>query len=73
MTDNSKKDMPCENLEFCNFFQQFKAHQEVIKQGWIRTYCQSSEQSNTCVRKKIKKETGQAPAPNIAPTGKVIN
>jgi len=45
---------------------------EVIKQGWVRMYCQSKEKSERCARKKIKRYTGVSPADNISPTGTTI-
>ena len=62
----------CELLEKCGFFINFKANAEVIKQGWVRMYCQSQEKSERCKRKKIRQETGQPPADNMAPTGDMI-
>ena len=62
----------CENLETCGFFNNFKGNTEVIKQGWVRMYCQSREKSERCARKKIKRETGQSPADNMAPTGDMV-
>ncbi|MFN8258442.1 MAG: hypothetical protein U0W24_22330 [Bacteroidales bacterium] len=62
----------CENLEKCGFFLNFKGNAEVVKQGWIKLYCESMEKSEKCRRKQIKKETGKAPADNLSPTGKIL-
>ena len=62
----------CENLEKCGFFNNLKSNTEVIKQGWVRMYCQSKEKSERCARKKIKRYTGVSPADNISPTGTTI-
>jgi hypothetical protein len=62
----------CELLEKCGFFLNFKANTEVVKQGWIRNFCESQEKSERCERKKIRKQTGKPPADNMAPTGKKL-
>lgn len=62
----------CEILEKCGFFKNFKANTEVVKQGWIRMYCQTAEKSERCQRKKIRRETGTPPPDNMAPTGDII-
>lgn len=62
----------CENLEKCGFFTNFKGNSEVVKNGWIRMYCENKETSETCERKKLKKRTGQAPADNMTPTGAML-
>lgn len=62
----------CELLEKCGFFLNFKGNPDVIKQGWIRMFCESKEKSEKCERKKKRKQTGMAPADNMAPTGKML-
>ncbi len=62
----------CELLEKCGFFNNFQANSEVVKQGWIRMFCQSKERSEKCQRKKIRRETGTPPVDNMAPTGEII-
>jgi hypothetical protein len=62
----------CELLEKCGFFINFKGNSEVIRQGWVRMFCQSQEKSERCQRKKIRRETGSPPPDNMAPTGDVI-
>lgn len=52
----------CELLDKCGFFLNFKANTEVIKQGWIRMFCENEEKSEKCERKKIRKQTGKPPA-----------
>ena len=62
----------CELLEKCSFFNEFKGNTDNVIKGWIRMYCHSKEKSETCERKKLRKKTGQAPPPNMTPTGKMI-
>jgi len=62
----------CELLDKCGFFLNFKGNTEVIKQGWIKLYCENKEKSEKCVRKQIRKQTGKPPADNITPTGKML-
>jgi hypothetical protein len=62
----------CELLETCGFFLNFKSHTESIKQRWIELYCENSENSEICERKIIRKQTGEPPANNMAPTGKLL-
>ena len=62
----------CENLEKCGFFKNFKGNTEVIKNSWIRMFCQDIQRSLNCKRKEIKKQTGNPPADNMAPTGKLL-
>lgn len=63
---------PCELLEKCGFFLNFKKNSEVVKKGWIRSFCESKEKSERCERKKVRRKTGQPPADNMAPTGKML-
>lgn len=62
----------CELLDKCGFFKKFQGNDEVIKNGWIKMYCQSGEKSELCARKKIRKETGNPPPDNMAPNGYII-
>ena len=62
----------CELLENCGFFINFKGNAEVIKEGWVRMYCQSEDKSARCKRKMLRKETGKPPMDNMAPTGDII-
>ena len=62
----------CELLSKCGFFKNFKGNSEVVKQGWIRNFCESKDKSERCKRKEIRKATGQPPADNMAPTGKLL-
>ncbi|MBZ5554519.1 MAG: hypothetical protein LAO21_17515 [Acidobacteriia bacterium] len=62
----------CENLDICGFFIKFKGNSEIVKQGWIRLYCEDLEKSEKCVRKQIKRDTGRPPVDNMAPTGDLI-
>ena len=62
----------CELLEKCGFFLNFKRNSEVVKQGWIRAFCENLDKSEKCERKKTRKRTGKPPADNMAPTGKML-
>ena len=62
----------CELLEKCGFFLNFRGNSEVAVEGWVRLYCESLEKSETCERKKIRRQTGRAPADNMTPTGKML-
>jgi hypothetical protein len=62
----------CENLAKCGFFVNFKSNTEVVKNSWVRLYCESKAKSENCERKKIKRQTGKPPADNMAPTGKIL-
>lgn len=62
----------CELLETCGFFLNFKSHTEVIKQRWIKLYCENLDTSDACERKKIRNQTGLPPEDNMAPTGKLM-
>jgi len=63
----------CENLDTCGFFINYKGNSEVIKQGWIRMFCESDVKSEKCKRKQIKRETGSSPVDNMAPTGDMVH
>jgi hypothetical protein len=62
----------CELLEKCGFFQNFKGNSEVMKNSWVRMFCEEKSVSDTCARKKMRAETGKPPADNMSPTGKII-
>ena len=62
----------CENLEICGFFINFKEHSEVVKNAWIRIFCENLEMSELCERKIFKKKNGRIPPDNMAPTGKLM-
>jgi hypothetical protein len=63
---------PCELLEKCGLFLRYKGNTDVVKQGWIRMYCEDQEKSEHCERKKVRMRTGQPPADNIAPSGELL-
>jgi hypothetical protein len=63
----------CELLAKCGFFANYKGNTDVVREGWIRMYCESAEKSARCERKKIRRETGQPPPDNMAPTGKMLS
>jgi hypothetical protein len=62
----------CELLEKCGFFANHKGNTEVVREGWIRMFCESLEKSELCERKKIRRQTGQPPPDNLTPTGKLL-
>lgn len=62
----------CELLKTCGFFLNFKGNSEVVKQGWIRMYCDDLAKSESCQRKIIREKTGKPPADNMTPTGKML-
>jgi hypothetical protein len=62
----------CELLDKCGFFLNYKANSEVIKEGWIRMFCENKEKAEKCERKKIRKQTGKPPADNMTPTGRML-
>ncbi len=63
---------PCEFLDKCGFFLNYMGNTEVIKQGWIRMYCENQEKSKQCERRKVREHTGRPPADNMCPTGKAL-
>ena len=62
----------CQFLEKCGFFNNYKGNSEVIKEGWINLFCNNLEWSEECERKKYRKRTGEPPADNMSPTGKMM-
>lgn len=62
----------CELLEKCGFFINFNGNVDVVKEGWIRAFCENHEKSEQCERKKIRKQTGMPPVDNMAPTGRLL-
>ncbi len=62
----------CELLEKCGFFLNYKGNSEVVKQNWIKLFCESRETSEKCERKKIRKKTGNPPVDHMAPTGTLL-
>lgn len=62
----------CKFLTECGFFNNFQGYPEVIKEGWIRMYCNNMEKSETCSRKIYRLEHGTPPVENMSPTGKFI-
>jgi hypothetical protein len=63
---------PCEFLERCGFFINYKANTEVVRNGWVALFCEDQEKSERCARKKVRRETGQPPADNMSPTGDML-
>jgi hypothetical protein len=62
----------CEFLDKCAFFSNYHGNAEVIKQGWIRRYCEDQAKSAECERRKIRERTGVPPAANISPDGWLV-
>jgi len=62
----------CEFLERCGFFLNYSGSTEVIREGWVSMYCESADKSKQCERRKIREQTGQPPADNMCPTGKLL-
>jgi|WetSurMetagenome_2_1015567.scaffolds.fasta_scaffold88429_3 hypothetical protein len=62
----------CENLVNCSFFNVYNGNSEVVKNGWVRIFCNDKNKSVNCHRKQLKKKTGSPPPPNMAPTGKML-
>lgn len=62
----------CEFLDRCGFFLNYAANTEVVKQGWIRLFCDDREKSELCERKKHRQRTGEPPADNMSPTGDML-
>jgi hypothetical protein len=73
-TSKGGRDMQknCENPVKCHFFEDFKGNSEVVKEGWIRHFCESKEKSEKGERKKVGRQTGKPPLDNMAPTGKML-
>ena len=63
---------PCEFLDKCGFFLNYRGNTEVVKQGWIRLFCEDQVKSEQSARKKVRKQTGQPPADNMSPTGDLL-
>lgn len=62
----------CELHEECGFLQTFKEDTDMVRKGWIRSFCEDRTKSESCERKKYYKLSGVHPADNIAPTGKIV-
>lgn len=62
----------CEFIEKCGFFINYQGNTEVVKAGWIKLFCENSEWSERCERKKFRKQTGKPPADNMSPTGEML-
>ena len=62
----------CEFLDKCGFFLNYSGSTEVIREGWVKLYCEDKKKSDLCERKRIRNATGQPPADNVCPTGKVL-
>lgn len=61
----------CELINTCGFFANYLAHFEVVKEKWVKLYCDSKVTSDLCERKKIRNQTGKPPEDRMAPTGKL--
>jgi hypothetical protein len=62
----------CELLDKCGFFKNFKGNSEVMKNNWIKMFCEDVRLSQDCQRKKIRAQTGNPPVDNMSPTGKIL-
>lgn len=62
----------CDLIDKCGFFIKYSKNSEVIKQGWIAMFCHDLEKAKNCQRKKIRDQTGQPPADNMTPLGKIL-
>ena len=62
----------CEQIQTCKFYTNFHENPEVVKQGWIISFCSYKRRSEKCERKKQLKETGTEPPDNVAPTGTIM-
>ena len=62
----------CEKLEGCGFFNNFKGNSEASKRGLCLLYCHDKKKSEKCKRKQFKLKTGNPPADNMAPSGKML-
>lgn len=63
----------CELLDRCGFFKSFKGNSEVMKNNWIKMFCEDKVSSETCARKKVRTQTGMPPADNMSPSGKLLD
>ena len=62
----------CEFVNQCGFYANFSSNTQVIKESWIKLYCESKEVSELCERKIIRHRTGSPPVDNMSPTGKLL-
>jgi hypothetical protein len=62
----------CELLETCRFFKNYVGNTEAIIQGWISIFCHDKGKSESCERKKMRKRTGNPPADNMSPSGRLL-
>ena len=62
----------CELLDKCGFFKNYQGNTEVVKNAWIKMFCDDKQSSERCERKKYRKQNGKPPADNMAPTGKML-
>jgi hypothetical protein len=62
----------CEHLENCGFFLNFQHNTEVVREGWIKLFCNNKKSAEKCQRRRIRNQTGKPPADNMAPTGRIL-
>jgi hypothetical protein len=62
----------CEFIDKCGFFMNYKGNSEVMKNGWVRLFCEKKEWSEKCERKIYRTEHGKHPADNMSPTGQLL-
>ncbi len=63
----------CERLENCGFFKKYKDSYKGICTALIAEYCNYTETSKLCERKKIFNETGVSPDDDMMPNGKMVD
>jgi hypothetical protein len=62
----------CELLDKCGFFLNYKGNSEVLRNGWVKMFCEDLNSSQSCERKKIRNQTGKPPVDTMTPTGKLV-
>jgi hypothetical protein len=63
----------CDRLEGCGFFKKYRDRHVVACAQLIEEYCNDSEKSKSCARKKIFEKTGAPPPDDILPNGADVN
>jgi hypothetical protein len=50
----------------------YKGNSEVMKNNWVKMFCEDKVSSDSCARKKVRAQTGNPPVDNMSPTGKIL-